>query len=84
MTRIVLNILRTSLKPMTTRDIALQKLVERAPNKDDQRLSLTDCFEPGRIILKIIFGEAVIPSEMHFVIAVPIECAGRLIETGCF
>jgi len=38
MTRIVLNILRTSSEPLTTRDIALQMLVERALNKDDQRL----------------------------------------------
>jgi hypothetical protein len=38
MTRIVLNILRGSSEPLTTRDIALQMLVERAMSKDDQRL----------------------------------------------
>lgn len=38
MTRIVLNILRSASEPLTTRDIALQMLVERALNKDDQRL----------------------------------------------
>lgn len=38
MTRVVLNILRGSKEPLTTRDIALQMLVERALNKDDQRL----------------------------------------------
>jgi len=38
MTRIVLNILRGSSEPLTSRDIALQMLVERAMSKDDQRL----------------------------------------------
>jgi hypothetical protein len=38
MTRIVLNILRSSKEPLTTRDIALQMMVERALSKDDQRL----------------------------------------------
>jgi hypothetical protein len=38
MTRIVLNILRGSSEPLTTRDIALQMLIERAMSKDDQRL----------------------------------------------
>jgi hypothetical protein len=36
--RIALNILRSSSEPLTTRDVALQMLVERALNKDDQRL----------------------------------------------
>lgn len=38
MTRIVLSILRQAAEPLTTRDIALQLLVERALDKDDQRL----------------------------------------------
>lgn len=38
MTRVVLNILRSSSEPLTTRDVALQMLVERALNKDDKRL----------------------------------------------
>jgi hypothetical protein len=38
MSRIVLSILRMSAEPMTTRDIALQMLVERALDKHDQRL----------------------------------------------
>jgi hypothetical protein len=38
MTRIVLSILRMSSEPMTTRDIALELLVERALDKNDQRL----------------------------------------------
>ena len=38
MTRIVLSILRQAAEPLTTRDIALQMLVERALDKSDQRL----------------------------------------------
>lgn len=38
MTRIVLNILRGASEPMSTKDIALQMLVERALNRDDRRL----------------------------------------------
>lgn len=38
MTRTVLSILRQSVEPMTTRDIALEMLVSRALNKDDQKL----------------------------------------------
>jgi len=38
MTRIVLNILRSSSEPQTTKDIALQMMVERALSKEDQRL----------------------------------------------
>lgn len=38
MTRIVLNILRSSSEPLTTKDIALQMMVERALSKEDQRL----------------------------------------------
>ena len=38
MTRVVLSILRQAAEPLTTRDIALQLLVERALDKDDQRL----------------------------------------------
>lgn len=38
MTRVVLNILRSSSEPLTTKDIALQMMVERALSKDDQRL----------------------------------------------
>ena len=38
MTRIVLSILRQAAEPLTTRDIALQLLVERALDKNDQRL----------------------------------------------
>ena len=38
MTRICLSILRQSAEPLTTRDIALQLLVERALDKSDQRL----------------------------------------------
>ena len=38
MTRIVLSILRQSTEPLTTRDIALQMLIERALDKSDKRL----------------------------------------------
>lgn len=38
MTRTVLSILRQAVEPMTTRDIALEMLVSRALNKDDQKL----------------------------------------------
>jgi hypothetical protein len=38
MTRTVLSILRQSVEPMTTRDIALEMLVNRALNRDDQKL----------------------------------------------
>lgn len=38
MTRIVLSILRQAAEPLTTRDIALQLLIERALDKNDQRL----------------------------------------------
>jgi hypothetical protein len=38
MTRIVLSILRQASEPMTTRDIALEMLVERALDRSDQRL----------------------------------------------
>jgi len=38
MTRIVLSILRQASEPLTSRDIALQLLVERALDKNDQRL----------------------------------------------
>ena len=38
MTRIILSILRQAAEPLTTRDIALQLLVERALDKNDQRL----------------------------------------------
>ena len=38
MTRICLSILRQAAEPLTTRDIALQLLVERALDKNDQRL----------------------------------------------
>lgn len=38
MTRIVLSILRQAAEPLTTRDIALQLLIERALDRNDQRL----------------------------------------------
>jgi len=38
MSRIVLSILRQAAEPLTSRDIALQLLVERALDKNDQRL----------------------------------------------
>ena len=38
MTRIVLSILRQAAEPMTSRDVALELLVERALDKHDQRL----------------------------------------------
>ena len=38
MTRIVLSILRQAAEPLTTRDIALELLVSRALDKNDQRL----------------------------------------------
>jgi len=37
-TRIVLSILRQATEPLTSRDIALELLVERALDKNDQRL----------------------------------------------
>lgn len=38
MSRIVLSILRQAAEPMTTRDIALELLVARALNREDQKL----------------------------------------------
>jgi hypothetical protein len=38
MTRIVLSILRQAAEPLTSRDIALELMVERALDKNDQRL----------------------------------------------
>jgi hypothetical protein len=38
MSRIILSILRQAVEPLTSRDIALQLLVERALDKSDQRL----------------------------------------------
>ncbi len=38
MTRIILSILRQAAEPLTTRDIALQLFVERALDKNDQKL----------------------------------------------
>lgn len=38
MTRIVLSLLRQAAEPLTTRDIALQMLIERALDKNDQKL----------------------------------------------
>src|SRR6266852_7525412 len=38
MSRIILSILRQAVEPLTSRDIALELLVERALDKNDQRL----------------------------------------------
>jgi hypothetical protein len=38
MTRICLSILRQAAEPLTTRDVALQLLTERALNREDQKL----------------------------------------------
>ncbi len=38
MSRLVLSILRQAVEPLTSRDIALQMLIERAMDKSDQRL----------------------------------------------
>ncbi len=38
MSRIILSILRQAAEPLTTRDIAVQLLIERALDKSDQRL----------------------------------------------
>jgi len=38
MTRIILSILRQAAEPLTTRDIALELLISRALDKNDQRL----------------------------------------------
>jgi len=38
MTRICLSILRLASEPLTSRDVALQLLTERALNREDQRL----------------------------------------------
>ncbi len=38
MSRIILSVLRQAAEPLTTRDIALQLLIERALDKSDQRL----------------------------------------------
>ena len=38
MTRIVLSVLRQAAEPLTTRDIAVQMLIERALDKEDVRL----------------------------------------------
>jgi hypothetical protein len=38
MSRVILSILRLAAEPLTTRDIALELLVTRALDKNDQRL----------------------------------------------
>lgn len=38
MSRIILSVLRQAAEPLTTRDIALQLLVEQALDRSDQRL----------------------------------------------
>lgn len=38
MSRVILGILRQAAEPLTTRDVALEMLVSRALDKDDQRL----------------------------------------------
>jgi hypothetical protein len=38
MTRAVLSILRQAVEPTTSRDIAMEMLITRALNKDDQKL----------------------------------------------
>ena len=38
MTRIILSVLRQAAEPMTSRDVAVQLLIERALDRDDQRL----------------------------------------------
>lgn len=38
MTRIILSVLRQASEPLTSRDIAVQLLIERALDKDDQKL----------------------------------------------
>ena len=38
MTRIILSVLRQASEPLTTRDIAVQMLIERALDRNDQRL----------------------------------------------
>ena len=38
MSRIILSVLRKAAEPLTTRDIALKLLIERALDKSDQRL----------------------------------------------
>src|SRR5262245_26068328 len=38
MTRIILSVLRQATEPLTSRDIAVQLLIERALDRDDQRL----------------------------------------------
>ena len=38
MTRLILGILRKATEPLTSRDIALQLIIERALDKDDERL----------------------------------------------
>jgi hypothetical protein len=40
MSRIILSVLRQATEPLTTRDIALQLLIERALDKSDLRLRL--------------------------------------------
>ena len=47
MSRVVLSILRQAAEPLTTRDIALQMLVERALDKSDLRLLKLMCKRVG-------------------------------------
>lgn len=47
MTRVILSVLRCASEPLTTRDIAYQMLVERALDKNDQRLAKLMCKRVG-------------------------------------
>src|SRR3981189_2016533 len=61
MSRIILSILRQASEPMTSRDIALELLVERALDKNDQRLLrlMTKRVRPSGIIeLRLLFFHA--------------------------
>jgi hypothetical protein len=62
MTRIVLSILRQAAEPLTTRDIALQLLLERALDKDDQRLLRLMTKRVG-VALRAQRGNGVVRSE---------------------
>lgn len=47
MTRVILSVLRCAEEPLTTRDIAYQLIVERALDKNDQRLAKLMCKRVG-------------------------------------
>ena len=62
MSRIILRVLRQASEPLTSRDIALELLVERALDKNDQRLLRTMTKRVG-VALRIQRDNGAVTSE---------------------